>query len=115
MVGGIEKAAQAKVEIAHGLTELVRAAQGMVEGSIQARSSRWWYNTDSLSVLAEETELEISLGAKHRLKATWGIPCAGILSELVVNIFTYSNVVKFMESDLAQEMKKYLNQYGDGQ
>lgn len=106
-----ERAAEAKAEIAQGLTALVQAVPGTVEGTVKATSSRFWYNTDSLAAFADGRELEIFLGAKHFGKATNGLPRAGIFSELVVNIFTYGNVAHFMESDLAKEMKKYLSSY----
>ncbi len=109
-----EKAAQAKIEIAAGLTALVQAAQGTVEGTAKATSSRFWYNTDSLAAFVGGLELEISLGAKHYRKAATVLPSAGLFSELVVNIFTYGNVAQFMETDLAKEMKKYLDKYGNG-
>lgn len=107
-----EKAAQAKYEIAQNLTGLILAANGTVEGRIAPTSSRWWYNTDSLTALVDSTELEISLGAKHNRKAAVGLPCAGIFSELAVLIFTYDNAQQFMQSNLAGEMKEYLSRYG---
>lgn len=108
-----EKAAKAKVEIANSLTELILAANGTVEGTIKATSSRWWYNTDSLTAVVNDTELEISIGAKHRRKATLGLPNSGIFSELVVSIFTYENPQQFMQSSLAEKMKEYLNKYAN--
>ena len=107
-----EKAAQAKLEIAQGLTQLIHAANGTVEGNVKATSSRWWYNTDTLTALVNDTELEISIGARHKRKATQSLPCAGIFSELAVSIFTYQNPQQFMQTPLAKEMKKYLSQYG---
>jgi len=106
-----EKAAAAKVEIGQSLTELVRAAHGTVEGEISPKSWWWFYHTDSLTVLVNDTTLEISLGARHKLKATADLPCAGIISEAVVSIFPYHP--RFMQSQLAAEMKKYLNQYAN--
>ena len=108
-----EKAAQAKVEIGRGLTELVRTVNGIAEGKINPQSWLWLYNTNSLTVLVDNTKLAISLGARHRRKATTGLPCAGIFSELVVSIFPYQNPLQFMQSPLAAEMKKYLTQYAN--
>ncbi len=109
-----ERAAEAKAEIAQGLTALIQAAKGTFEGTVRAASSRWWYNTDSLAAFVDGRELEIFLGAKHQGRATNRLPCAGIFSELAVNIFTYGNVIKFIESSLAKEMKRYLDKYGNG-
>ncbi len=107
-----QKAAQAKHEIAQGLTGLILAAHGSVDGEVTSTSWYWVYNTDSLTAVVGSTTLEISLGARHRRKATKGLPYAGIFSELVVNIFPYDNPQQFMQSSLAAQMKEYLSCYG---
>ncbi len=106
------KAAQAKVEIARGLTGLILEAHGFIDGQVSPTSWYWVYNTDSLLAVIGDTTLEISLGARHRRKATMGLPCAGIFSELVVNIYPYENPLQFMQSLLAMQMKEYLSRYG---
>ncbi len=108
-----EKAAQAKSEIGFYLSALIQAAGGTIEGKIDPKSSRWWYNTDTLTAVINDMEVEISLGAKHRRKATIGLPHSGLFSELTISIFSYDTALQFMQSNLAAEMKKYLNQYAN--
>ena len=109
--GQRDDAGKAKLEIGTKLLEdLMAAGSIIVDLNLSNHSWRWLYHTSSIQALVENFPLDIMLGAKHRRKATKGLPHAGIYSELVVNIYS-SGHRELLLHPLVQQMKSYLTNY----
>lgn len=104
-----EKAALAKVFLGTSLTDLVHTAGGTIEGVAEPISWYLLYHTNTLYARIDNTDVEITLGARKRRKATLGLPISGIHSEVAVCIIPMN--LDFMKSELAHTIKEYLTIY----
>lgn len=104
-----ETAALAKVAIGKNVSNYVYAAGGTLEGIVKPQAWPLIYHTDLLHAHVRDTQIQITIGARKRWKATMDLPCAGIISELAIEFFSYD--ARLMEDPLVTKIKNYLSRF----